>query len=244
MRASESDRGVLCPASLVLPRTRIRSEKTIRAADWGTLVHHWKETGETDPPWANEKDVDLLERKLLATGVRRETLWRGGHHEVSFALNLETLRVEKFMGARDKADAWKAAFGVPPPPRLISPYLTGTIDWYDGCADWLEVNDLKTGAFQPDPMMKQLVSYALFIWIYDGYRPTTIGRSITWWPKYPIDGQPRQLTAPPITALELEEHLDDLQHSVRNPHEINPTEDGCRFCDSRPNCPVYTLEEP
>lgn len=154
-----------------------------------------------------------------------------GEHEKSYALNLVTLELKEFRGARDAADAWKKTFG----PQ----WLTGTVDWigsYDGIIPWID--DLKTGRWPVDPKTKQLLSYGLFDYIADGRKPDyEAHRSITQWPKYPIPAPPVRKWGPLMTALDLEEHLDDLQWALHHPTEMNPDYETCRFCDSAPVCP-------
>lgn len=168
----------------------------------------------------------------MTTGVRRDDWWPNGQgqHEVTYALNLITLELRRFRGARADADKWKAQFG----PQ----WLTGTIDWLGtmGGLPWLD--DLKTGRWPVDPRTKQLPSYGLFSYFESGrHADYQAHRSITQWPKYPINGLPVRKWGPLMTALELEEHLDDLRWALEHPTETNPGEEQCRFCDSAPVCP-------
>ncbi len=167
--------------------------------------------------------------------MRREDWWPSGEgeHEVTFVIYANET-VCKYVGPRESADEWKKA--------QTGALLTGTIDWVGSNGIHPCIDDLKTGR-HVNPLSKQLLSYALFDYLYHDRHPEyQCGRSITHWPKYPIDGRPRRLYGPLITALELEEHLDDLHWSLANPDEINPTDDGCRWCDSRPNCPAWNLD--
>lgn len=237
MRSSESERGLICPASLVLPRTRVRSEKTQAAADWGTLCHHWKETGETDPEWAKPSDVLCLEKKLMRTGIRREDYWPTdrGEHEVSFALHLTTLKLTWFRGDKRTAETWKAGFG--------REYLTGTLDWLGRLPDGrLWIDDLKTGHWPVPPTAPQFKSYTLPLYVEGGRKGDfNLATSVTKWERYPLDGLPTR-TWGELLALETEEHLSDLQWSAAHPEEVNRTEEGCRFCDCRPTCPAWAGE--
>ncbi len=237
MRASSSDRGVTCPASLELPVfARPMSESRQRALDWGTLVHSWKETGEMDPRF-RPADRLCLATKLERTGVTREVYWPGGHHELTFAINLETaspLLHDPATGI--PADPWKSTFD---PTK----FLTGTIDWWnwnvDGDGDVLD--DLKTGRWPVDAKTsRQLRSYALLPWVMAG-RPDdySILTSITQWPRYPMAGKPTR-TFHALSGGDLEDHLDDLRWAVAHPNEVNPTEEGCRFCECKPGCPSWT----
>jgi hypothetical protein len=245
VRASETERGLLCPASLVLPRTRERSARADDAADFGTLVHAWKETGEIQA-WGSRAHRTALRRKLLASRTRRAGWWPAalGHHEVTFAIDVFNAAYFTYNGPRSEANAWKERFD----PRK---FLTGTIDWLghgeDG-APW--VDDLKTGRRRVDPGCKQLMSYALYPWLRDGAPiEWSCHRSITWWPRYPMHRGPRRHFAQPLTGVEAAAHFVALRHALergeafrtgaRTPEEINPTEEGCRFCDCQPSCPAH-----
>jgi hypothetical protein len=233
VRASESDRTLICPASLVLPRTpRERSEKTNRAAAFGTLAHHWVETGET-AGCGDPRDVQLLEEKIVLSGICREDWWSDGRHEVSFAINLLTGEVLDYEDRGDgwqNRDDWKASF-------KGSEWLTGTIDYlYENGS----VDDLKTGAWKVDPATSgQLRSYALYPWMRVGmpldWRSTV---SITSWPKYPKHAPPTR-EYHELTGFDLLDHLEDLRWAATHPDEVNPSDEGCRYCDAKPNCPAW-----
>jgi hypothetical protein len=232
VRGSETDRALICPASLVLPRvTRDRSAKTMGAANFGTLVHHWKETGQTDPPWADPSHVATLERKILLSGIDRLAFWDGGQHEATFALNLFTEEVREYDGPREGADEWKKGFAEDPQ------WLTGSIDYIfdDGSID-----DLKTGSWPVEPKVAgQLGSYALLPWIKAG-KPLDwkCVLSITAWPKYPLAALP-VVSKVVASGFELMEHLDALKYAVEHPYDAVPSEEGCRWCDCKPLCPAW-----
>jgi hypothetical protein len=208
----------------------VRSAAAIAAADYGTLVHYWKETGEIDPAWAARKDVELLRRKLAATGVERETWWPAhGAHEESFAIRLESMTVEWRMLPKDAADKWKAQFD-----RLA--YVTGTIDWHDAVEWEAHVDDLKTGRRSVRPDSPQLKTYAAALWLRRG-KPAGVTASVTHWPKYPLGLLPVR-TSKVLTAGVLRDHLDRLRLAAGSTGEINPGE-CCRWCDCRPDCPAW-----
>lgn len=245
MRASETGRSIICPASLVLPRApRPVSEKRERAAAWGTLCHHWKETGETDPPWADPRDTKCLEKKLVLSGVEREDWWPVNDskavHEFTFAIRLNgEPKIHYLEGDREHADFWKSGFSGPD-------WLTGTIDWLDACDGqtmaW--VDDLKTGHWPVDPATSaQLRSYALVPWLLAGSPMAWEGLvSITQWERYPLSGLPIR-TYHSLSALDLMEHLDALRWAAEHPNEINPDDEACRFCECKPLCPAWRDED-
>jgi hypothetical protein len=239
VRASETDRTLICPASLVLPRTqRTRSEKTNRAAAFGTLAHHFVETGETDPAWGDPRDIQLLEEKILLSGIRREDYWRRGRHEVTFAIHLPTETVYEYGVTPNPSlsnetldrDEWKLRYAGPE-------YLTGTIDYlYDDGS----VTDLKTGSWEVNPeTSKQLRSYGLFPWLKAG-KPLGWDRvlSIDTWKKYPKHALPTR-SGVVVTGFELMDHLEDLKWAATHPGEVVPGDEQCRFCDCKPNCPAW-----
>jgi len=203
---------------LVLPRYDTRSEKADEAADYGTLAHWWKETGESRPAWASAAHSKLLEEKIELTDTNRLNWWRpgSGEHEVSFAIRLHDAHMDLFHDLRSKAEAWKAKFD----RRL---WLTGTIDWLGGAAGYSAwVDDLKTGKWEVHPDCKQLRSYALVPWIKAGMPSRfNVATSVTSWPKYPKWKRPTRKWHE-LSALDLAEHLDDLRHAVTHPHEANP----------------------
>lgn len=175
------------------------------------------------------------------SGVEREDWWKIARpdladpiegHEVTFAIHLQTLDIHLYRGQRSGADVWKEAFD---PVE----YLTGTIDWLEG--SW--VDDLKTGHWKVDEKTsKQLLSYALVPWILDGKRDGWCGVvSITQWERYPLHGRP-QRRVHDISDLDLALHVKDLRWARDNPGDINRTEDGCQYCDCRPNCPEWADE--
>ena len=266
MRASESDRAVRCPGSLVLPRFDKNVQKTTEAADFGTLCHYWKETGELVSPLPHPlrkwqaRDVECLSDKLLLSGIRREDYWDelDGEHEVSFAIRLADASLELLVGDKAEGERWKARFD----RRL---YVTGSIDWVDWGADdrWPSIDDLKTGRYPVDPATSlQHRTYALVPWLKAG-RPAKfwVGLTTTKWERYPLDGLPIRTPTHWSSALELECHLDDLRYAAAHPEEVNPepiatglNPDGsrkpwdpneplsvCAFCPCRPEFPGLEL---
>lgn len=244
MRASETGRSLICPASLVLPRApRPPSERREKAAAWGTLCHWWKEHGSTEMPGASPADVKCLEKKLVLSGVEREQWWPGGDHEVTFSISLLTEDPTRgglslWRGPRELADQWKKSFD--------SFHLTGTIDlldWGDrSTTAW--VDDLKTGRWPVDPATSaQLRSYALVPWIAAGCPMAWDGLvSITQWERYPLVGLPVR-TYHQLSSLDLMEHLELLRWAAEHPDEVNPDDEACRFCDCKPLCPAWVDED-
>jgi hypothetical protein len=228
MRASESDRSVICPAALVLPRTREANAKRDKAAAWGKAMHSWVETGATDD--------EAVERKVLLSGIDRAVYWPdSGRHEVTFAIDLSDGLLKPYKGPRALADEWKAA-------HTGYRWLTGTIDYLGTHKGRPWVSDLKTGNWPVDAKKsRQLRSYLLYPWLLEG-RPldATYYRSIDQWPRYPLDNLPvRNGLDAPVTGLDLATHLDDLLWAAEHPEVANPTTDGCRFCECRPHCNAY-----
>ena len=251
MRASETDRVVACPASQHVIGTKHRTEKADIAAAWGDLVHHWKETGETNPAWAKEKEIACLDKKLLLSDTQRDYYWRleDGEHEVSFALHLVTLEIQLYshyaescirrLEPPEDRDDWKARFG--------TEWLTGTVDWLhwgtDETVPWID--DLKTGHWPVDPKKAgQLRSYALLPWVLQGCPiDWECAVSVTKWERYPLAGRPTR-SAHRLSGLDLAEHLEALRHASAHHEEVDPlawdpeTEtyaagEQCLFCPNR-----------
>lgn len=244
MRASESDRALICPASLVRPRTAIRSEKANVTAAWGTMVHRWKETGDYSSGTVSERKT--FDKKLTASAVDREKLWPtagagAGSHECTFSLDVEKmqLRLWSSTGSKFDSDHWKSRH-----PR--NRFLTGSIDWLSttvrgGVAlPW--VDDLKTGTWPVNPRTsKQLRSYALVPWALADCA-TDVWVSITQWPKYRLDCKPKR-TWHRLTSAELARHLSKIRWALSNTDIAVPSKDGCMFCPSKPDCTEHKESE-
>lgn len=193
LRASSLPLLMKCAGSLVLPHSESRTpeqiEKTEEAADWGTMVHHWKETGEVRHE--NKRTATAFRKAIELSGADRHKLWPGGRHEVAISLAVDGTRRVESGDHRAGQAGW----------------LTCHIDWDDaepggdsgGCGGdsgagavdsgldrvaprvsrgmdgtpELHVNDLKTGKryaadldtgihpFLPDPESAQLRTYGL-----------------------------------------------------------------------------------
>lgn len=188
-------------------------------------------------PGANPKLVTQLEKKLMLSGIDRDEWWPpgSGEHEVAFALNLYTLEIKWYRGDKAQGDKWKARYY--PFPR----WITGTADWKGSDKTYLiTIDDLKTGRWPVEAKdNKQLMTYALPFWVALGQPlDCLIKLSITQWPMYPLDGQPKRNWGR-CTGLDMAQHLIDLQHALEHPDEANPEKELCRFCDSRTNCAAF-----
>ena len=172
--------------------------------------------------------IATLDKKLALSGIEREFYWHGGDHEVTFAIHLETLRVWRYGPDLGGAKDWKAAFN--------AEWLTGTIDYLTP----RRVDDLKTGRWPVDPATsRQLRSYALLPWVEAGCPiGWDIEVSVTQWEKYPLHGLPR-VSRYDLGGMDLMEHLEDLRWTRDHPAEVNPTSEGCMFCDCKPGCPAW-----
>lgn len=239
MRSSDSDRALICPASLVRPKTAPRSKNADDAAEWGTLCHYWAETGNAN---GTTNKHQTLNKKLTTTAIDREKLWPTGDgsygHETTFSIHLETLQLRIWTPERSKfgRDDWKRRH-----PR--DKYLTGTIDFLSERArgglqllPWLD--DLKTGSW---PIVAkyslQLRSYAIVPWIL-GDCNTDVWVSITQWPKYPLGGRPKR-NWHLLKSADIARHLQKIRWAVKNTHKAVPNEHACRFCASKPVCNEY-----
>jgi hypothetical protein len=233
LRASESERAVGCPHSLVVIREKSESSTRDDAAAFGTLCHWWKETGDADMPGASPGHIKTLKKKIELSGIRREKYWdtSKGRHEVTFAYNLITLKVKWYKGPREGSDAWKEKL------RVKSEWMTGTVDWEEPGG---RIDDLKTGRWPVEAQdNRQLYSYAMPWWLELG-RPVRYRRplSITQWERYPLHGLPK-VNHGAVSGIQLAEHLQDLQWAREHPKEANPDEEHCRFCEGKDNCPAF-----
>jgi hypothetical protein len=137
MRASSLPILAHCTGSLVLPSVEERpySENAEKAAVWGTMVHHWVQTGEINGP--NKRAESALKLAIDLSGIDRLSFWPdGGAHEGGLSLRVDGLGRE---ASRDDTprDGW----------------ITGHFDyqwWLWGGELW--VDDLKTGRLYPNPV--------------------------------------------------------------------------------------------
>ena len=240
-RASSLDRSVACPASTHLAQLVAPSERSQDAARWGTMLHHWKETGE----WLEDtQPVRRRRAALVAGGVSREDLWPiTGAHEVAFALHTANkLAVRCDLPTREEKEAWKLSFD--------ESWITGTCDYLGDLLGEPWVDDLKTGKYglhaEADPWdLWQMRFYALCAAMFTGADRVHV--SLTWWPRYPADGVPLQIWAEPVTATELLGLTLPLLETARRAavasRLLTPDAqpgDHCTFCKSRTSCPAYT----
>lgn len=232
-RASELERAILCPGSAHLPRTPDNRDKT--AANWGTNVHAWKETGKW---WEDTLVTRRRQAALDAADLTRESLWPGSTgHEVSLALRSSVRTVESYVGPAAERDAWKKSFD--------SNWLTGTADYIGEVLGTPWIDDLKTGREVPeDPWeLWQLRFYAVCVMILNP-DATEVLTSITHWPRYPADSPPRRLWSKPIPRAEvLGTTLGLLEHGRRNVEaskkqlRVFPGPQ-CQWCPASVGCPA------
>jgi hypothetical protein len=242
----------MCPASVVLPRHRVKSQSSKDAAAWGSKIHSWKETGK----WP-EDTLPMRRRAaaLIGADKTRDDYWPanlitpGLGHEVAFALNTGTLSVGSFQGEYAELEAWKTGHGLE--------WITGTCDWVVELAPGLIwVDDLKTG--NPD----YLPDDPWTLWQFKFYVAAAMIRfdaqaarvSLTSWPRYPADGIPAvrwhdgeisrdeilrtvipQMERARLRAASVPKNDVDLDHCVTGDH--------CKFCDSATACPEMLREE-
>ncbi len=269
-RASSLGRSLHCPASAVLPGPdggEVLSWETQEAADWGTMVHHWKATGEilAMTPWARHHSFfeEVLSRTFTDPEAARRILWPpGGEHEVAVAVRCDgEKRPEhcvrfKRDGTTVEKEAWKAAFG----PE----WATGTMDYRLRVDGAVTIDDLKTGVgrYNPDtgarestpPGSEQHGLYVLADWLVHGRSNTASRTTTTHWPRprIPSTNRRRSLTAlPPPTRLGhgwLYQDLDNFHNQLimgyeltgiarLSPEAFAVVGDDCRFCPALVNCP-------
>lgn len=256
-RASSLPLLMKCTGSLVLPHTAERSDKADDAADWGSLVHRWAQTGEISKA-GSARHASALKQAIAKSGIDRLAYWPlGGVSEGALALRIDGKREAN----RDDT------------PRRG--WLTGHYDfqwWVWG--DELWVDDIKTnrlypnpappwpghdpeievGAnrFPPDVASPQLKLYALALCLVLGYLDRVVHVSLTHWPRLPLTARhalPERhwVTYSPAQLLDfygqLEAKYQDFLHNeqaIANPfNEQLRLLDGahCRFCPSLLACP-------
>lgn len=236
-RASELERSVACPASTHL--ARLEGPRNA-AAEWGTLLHDWKETGE----WAKGLRKDVIARREAAleeAGYTRDSLWpAGGGHEVSFALHTANrLCLSHEAATKEEREQWKKSFN--------EDWITGTADW------WLPemapgiswVDDLKTGRreYLPSPENSwQLRFYAICATMLS--KADTVLVSFLSWPRTPATSTPLRIWGSLERGELLDLYLPLLEYARQNSRAslvgFPDTRPGghCRFCKSQEACPA------
>lgn len=237
-RASSLDRLLNCYGGEVLGGTDEKSEGVRIAADWGTMVHGWKETGNVEVVNGRKNLVPLFEKKLKLTGVRREQWWPEGMvHEMAMAVRPFETYAQLVDGEKAEKEAWKAAFG--------EEWATGTLDGYQWMFDVLWVDDLKTGRFVTlEQYIEQLRFYALGASRLLDYRgPVNV--TLTHWPRYPVLNEPtrfgRVIEQDELNSFE--KRLVGLRDDIRRAREDKTRlrlvgGEQCTFCPSRSRCTV------
>lgn len=247
-RASELDRVLECQGALFLPHGE-RSERAQESAAWGTMVHHWKATGDILAVPGYEKHADQFR---LRPKPSREALWPlDGRHEVSVAIDCLGKGVALYDGCGAQThDEWKAA-------RPHS-WVTGTLDYYGELFGIPWVDDLKTGRFCPDPSQSaQFLFYGLAVYRLYPDPPDHLSLTVTHWPRYP-KARPPQRKQALVTA----EDLDLFEKGLRDAYEKHlalgggrqwsgsvsglklekslTTGDHCLYCPSKGACPAMS----
>lgn len=241
-RASSLDRLLKCHGDLILGGTDEKSEYVKTAADWGTMVHHWKETGEVIVVNGRKNLAALFEKKLKLGGVKREQWWpMGMTHERAIAINPFTAYGQMLEGSKEEKEAWKAAHD--------NNWATGTADGDYWMFDVLAVDDLKTGRFvTEEEYIEQRRFYCLGISRLLEYRGP-VHATLTWWPRYPVVSQPQRFGRV-FEADELnyfEKRLAKLRDDVRRAREkrdslILVPGEHCTWCPSRNICDQFGRE--
>ncbi len=197
------------------------------AADWGTSVHQWLETGTATSP--------ALGERILLSGVNREQLWPGGLHEITLAYNVVTGEGRRYYGATEGKDEWKATHD--------DEWVTGTLDYVGELFDLPWVDDLKTGRFAAWDDYKAQQSFYCLAWsMYRFNKPQETRSSITHWPKYPKDGAPNREGH--VLSLDylggFAKQLTQLRDDVLRAREHGPAlvpGPQCTYCPSWSGCP-------
>lgn len=245
MRASRLPLLTKCSGSAYLPNDDEQSENAARAAEWGKMVHTWKETGEVRGP--SRRMETALRTAIELSGIDRLRLWpEGGRHEQGVALQVDG------SGRAVRGDATPTAG-----------FITGTDDfqWYL-LEDELWIDDLKTGKYYEDSetgsnlypqdvRSAQLRFYATAIAALLSYTGI-VHVSLTHWPRLPLKfrhAEPVRFWTEYHTD-ELQKYwteLEDLYREVQAGHQgdfnLRPG-DHCRFCSSRNYCLEAVTFEP
>lgn len=186
-RASNLDRTLQCLASQFLwnttPAIRLqpKSDRVIDSAAYGTMVHHWKETGDIVGSESHVKTFTKKLKYLETCGVDRLEIWPvTGWHEVAVAYNCVDGRVA--VSYEGNTDEFKGKYS--------EPWVTGSMDYVDTSTDVLWIDDLKTGMLF-DKAPGAIAQTYFYLMCMMKIFPRRAGRvSITHWPKYPVENVP------------------------------------------------------
>lgn len=229
-RCSELDRLLSCAGSAVLGGEDEKSEAAKVAADWGTMAHHWKATGEIITVNGRENLPPLFEKKLRESGVRREDLWPDMIHETAIAVNPHK---EYLVCNEGDRDAWKA--------EKDHNWLTGSCDHHWWMFGELYVGDLKTGKEATlEKHWYQLLGYTLGVARHYNYRGTC-HVVVDHWPRYPVAGKVNRFGTT-VSARQLddfESRLARLQYDIWTRSVKLTAGDHCLWCPSKNLCSAY-----
>ena len=250
MRASSLPLLTKCAGSATLTEGEEEKSKNAQeGADWGTMVHTWKQTGKVEH--AVKRTATAFKRAIAESGVGSpESLWpAGGVHEQPVALRVDGTR--------------QAAWNTEHTYESLPEWITGTDDFqwwlFDG---ELWIDDLKTGKVYPNPppgapghmrgigvgenrfpqdvRSAQLRFYALAVATLLGYSGD-VHVSLTHWPRLPLEYRHKHPARYWTTYLhsELLAFWGDLERLYDEVHRgkltLHPG-DHCRFCPARNNC--------
>lgn len=240
-RASQLDRTLQCPGHLTLPHTREMSDRALDAAEYGTMVHTWAETGKLN---GRKGHIKTFEKKLAVLethGITREALWPvSGYHEVTFAYNCVDGRLGVCWLKGEEARNAKLAYG--------DDWITGTADYCYMQDGLYGVNDLKTGMMfdsQPDEL-SQLYFYLMCWQKYNGVRSDRDGLlDVLHWPKYPIDAVPARETRliPGVRIGKFENYIRKLHKNYKDGNSPFLLGAECEYCPAQSDCPLLNKEQ-
>lgn len=239
-RASGLDRTLQCPGHLTLPHKRELSERALDAAEYGTMVHRWAETGAISGKKSHVKTFEKKLDILQANGVTRQSLWiPTGYHEVTFSYNCVDGRVGVCWLKGEGALEFKQ--------QHDDDWITGTADFVfmrDGVCG---VNDLKTGMMfdsQPDEL-SQLYFYLMCWRKYCGAAPESDGiLSVTHWPKYPLGALPveEERIVKGSLMVKFENYLKKVHSEYKKGNSPFELGSECEYCPAIQDCPLQNQE--
>lgn len=240
-RASQLDRTLQCPGHLTLPHTRTVSEKAVDAANYGTMVHNWAETGVVRGIGPNAESHEKTFQKklalLAANRITRENLWDvAGYHEVTFAYNCVDGRIGVCWLRDANATTWKSSYDK---------------DWITGTADYVlsvdsegrpKISDLKTGMLfdsQPDEL-SQLYFY-LMCWSKYLHTEKDGILEVIHWPKYPLAAMPQreESLVPYVKLCKFEAYVKRLHSEAMRGNSPFVLGEECQYCPAQQHCSKY-----
>lgn len=230
-----------CAGPLWLPLPpQLPKRSRDEAAEYGTIVHKWKETGLVP---AGES---LLHRTVRAKVQRlpaeeRERWWPNGHHEVHVSWDPRDGRGELWPESRARQLSDSVKYESWEEYRYGIPGFTGTLDFVGDHNGLPWIDDLKTGRTDngPPEEFAPLLGYASAWLAAKSMRACYV--SLTYFRRYPVGESVIERVGPVFVGRQqLSDFREAVLASVNGRHKVDELNPGphCTYCPAEDNCPA------